>query len=289
MKKLFFITVLLASFISLSSCGSSPEKGGTQERLVSLSPNITELLFALGLGEKVAGVTSYCDYPAQCREKQSVGSIMEPDIETVISLSPDTVFISNTEIHRRIGSRLEGIGAETVIVETKNIDDIYSAIDKISRICGVEQRGSALKAQIRKKLSEIRSLSSGGAAPKVLVVVQREPIMAAGKGTYIDSLLEIAGAENAAEQGGYPKYNAESLVVMNPDIIIESDAKTDGIKKLEKQNYYSRWKTNAAEEGNVYQVNADVVSRLGPRITKAAKLLRSIVKQSEKGKKFAGD
>ncbi|AQQ09395.1 Vitamin B12-binding protein precursor [Sedimentisphaera cyanobacteriorum] len=214
---------------------------------------------------------------------------MEPDIETVISLSPDIVFHSNTEIHRRIGERLRGVGAESLIVETKNIDDIYSAIDRISEAAGVSQRGKQLKAQIRKNLSELRRLSSGANPPKTLVVIQREPIIAAGKGTYIDSLLKIVGAENAAEQTGYPKYNAESLVVMNPDIIIETDVKTQGFKRLKEQNYYSRWKTSAAEAGNIYQMNADVVSRLGPRIVKAAKLLQAAVQQSGEEKKLAGD
>ena len=116
-----------------------------------------------------------------------------------------------------------------------------------------------------------------------MIVIQREPLMVAGKGTYIDSLLSIAGGDNVCKDNGYPQYNAEALVMMNPDIIIETDFCDNFTKNPATVVHYSVWdSTTAVKEENIYSANADLLSRPGPRIVSATNLISQIIEQCRK-------
>lgn len=239
------------------------------KRIVSLSPNITETLFAIDAGDSLVGVTSYCDYPAVAKQIECIGSIMEPDIEKIIALSPELVITTGTGLQKTFESRLASLGIRCESVEVNRLEDVFTSIETLGRLAGKEAEAVALSENVKAALYQ-RPKSEAG---RIMVVIQREPLIVAGAGTFIGSLIATAGGENACAEQGYPVINAESLIVMAPDIIIETEPVSGFEADSAASAYYSPWLGSV----KAYRASRDVLSRPGPRVPQAVNIIESII------------
>ena len=253
---------------------------GNQMRLVSVSPNITEILFALDLEQEIVGVTEYCNYPVAAAKKKSIGTIMEPDLETILNLKPTNIFLTNTAFHVALGKKLLSLGLDTEFFDVDMFEGINSTISQIGEATNRTEQSNRLNSDIAEGLNSIKAIAAGfNKTPTVLVVLQTEPLIVVGKNTYIDELITIAGGTNVVSdlQHTYPMLNAEALITLNPDIIVETQLNVEPARSEKALSGY-RWDIEAVRNKNVFVINADIISRPGPRVVEAGRQMQKIIR-----------
>jgi iron complex transport system substrate-binding protein len=243
-------------------------------RIISLAPNITEILFALGLGEKVVGDTRYCDYPPQAAEKPKVGGMVDPNIEKIQALHPDLI-IAFRGNPLRILTRLKNLHFPVFVLDTgKSLADLFLTIQKIGRITREEKLAEGLLGTLRKKYRDIeQALGAVDAEPKVFLLLHGQGLWTCGQESYLNDLLHQAKGINIA--GRIPRkwlqLNREQLIHENPDVIIIM-AK-DRARFLEAKDRLladSRLqKVRAIEKNEIHFLDEDTASRFGPRLLDA--------------------
>ena len=254
-------TVATISFILLTAAHA--EAPG---RIISLAPSMTEILFAAGLGERVVGVTSYCDHPEEAKAKTKIGGMSNPSLEAVISLKPDMVIMTTNGNSKEFENRLRSLGINTYVFSSRTIDQLPEGIRKMGRALDSEAHFEQLASDIETPLNEYRAARKDKGL-KVVFMLWPEPLMVAGPGTAIHDAIDLLGAENIAEDAKiqYPKYSIEEIVRRSPDIIfvgaasgMDMQEKSKGL--LERISYLP-----AVKNGKVYYVSENLY-RLGPRV-----------------------
>jgi iron complex transport system substrate-binding protein len=236
---------------------------GTPERIISLAPSNTEILFALGLGDKVVGVTMYCDYPPEAQNKEKVGDYYGPDIEKIIALQPDLIFA--TDFHRfELIPALEEQGFAVFAVAPQTLEDVLESIHKIGTITGKEAEALELLDGMTSKIEEIAEQTGElEEKPSVLYMTWHDPMWTIGRNTWIDNLISIAGGANIFSQ--YFESGAmveiEWVIFLNPEIIITSEWSYDWAL-----NASELASTNARQTGRIYTFDDDLAQRPGPRL-----------------------
>ena len=240
----------------------------TARRIISLAPSITETLFALGAGDDVMGVTDFCNYPPAAKEKQRVGGITNPSLETMIDLKPDLIILSMEGNVREDFNKLAGIGVSVFVTNPRTLAGIHKSIHDIGLLTGRVGSALSLIGAMQHDEDSIRLLAKS--TNRVLLIVSLQPLIVVGGKTFLAELLELAGGTNIAGTSPftYPTLSRETVVAANPDVIIVmSDAlnATDGLL-----GSFPEWKTlNAFRSHRVFRVDSDIVSRPGPRATDA--------------------
>jgi len=240
-------------------------------RIVSLAPNITEILFAIGLGDEIVGVTLDSDYPSDAAEKPKVGTFWQPDIEAVVAAKPDLVITLGFEQQKNLAERLRRIGYNGLTVNIEKVGDLFAAIEKIGAETNRQRQANELTGRIRAKLQRLANLVDTGDNVRVLWVVQREPLRVAGRGTFVNEMIELAGGENAIGPTvhKYPPIGSEQVLASYTGVIIEPTMGGGDIKGQRDRalQYWSKFKYIPAVASNrVYVIDGDKVSRLGPRL-----------------------
>ena len=266
----FILTIISSAILSMPSHLSASE----YRRIVSLAPNITETLYALGLGEEVAGVTRFCTWPPEAAEKPEIGGYFDPNIEAIVSLEPDLVIV--LPAHERLRLFLDELGIEHLTVPNETISEIIGTVRTIGERCGVEERGEQLADSLEAICVSACPAGDDGERPGVLIVVDRQygvvpaEVYAAGKGTWYDELLRAAGGRNVVTTASpaYPLLSPESLVHLKPDVIIEivPGAKERG---LSADAIASDWESfdllEAVGKGRLYILTGRYAAIPGPR------------------------
>lgn len=236
-------------------------------RIVSLAPSNTEILFALGLGDGVIGVTEFCNYPLEAQEKDKIGGFATVNIEKVVALAPDLVLA--TSIHEPIIEDLERLNLTVVVLDPKNVDDILGDIRLIGRITGqvgaAEELATNMEHRINAITDRTRDLPDAQ-NPKVFYIVWNDPLMTAGPGTFTNDLIHLAGGINIAgdAETRFPVYSLEMLIERNPDVIIFSTHAGITAEQLKTDEVLQG--ISAIETGRIFSIDSDIVSRPGPRI-----------------------
>ncbi|HEX4948203.1 MAG TPA: ABC transporter substrate-binding protein, partial [Blastocatellia bacterium] len=166
------------------------------QRIISLAPSITEILFALKLGERVVGVTSYCDFPPEAQAKEKVGDTLKPNLERLIALKPDLVLISTASQLEKITQRLDQFGIPVFVTNPKSVAGVLASIRKIGELTGAEQPAEALTAEMQTRIAAVQRQSANQPAPRVLYILQLSPLITAGKNTFINDLITQAGGHS---------------------------------------------------------------------------------------------
>ncbi|MCU0913638.1 MAG: helical backbone metal receptor [Planctomycetes bacterium] len=280
MGKWCFLATALAAWLAAGYTLLRPraETGNAQTRpvreparLVSMAPNITEVLFALGVGEKLVGVTRDSDYPPAARTKPEVGTFWQPSLEAVIGAKPDLVIAQTFEQHRELARRLQRIGYRCLAVDIETIDGLFEGITILGDATGTPEPARALSADIRLAIVRIQKAIAALPRVRVLWVVQREPLRVAGRDTFINEMIELAGGVNAIGPTLhiYPPVGAEQVIAARPDVIVEP-AMVPGALDEQRRQAFSYWRryTNvpAVTNDRIYVIEGDLVSRLGPRL-----------------------
>jgi iron complex transport system substrate-binding protein len=244
----------------------------TPQKIVSLAPANTEILFALGLADKIAGVTTYCNYPPEATQKPKIGSFSVPNIEEIVAKSPDLVLASNIHVSK-IVPQLEARGLTVLVIDPKTLNEVLDAITLVGKVTGKEKEATTLTSDMQKRVKAVTDktimLSS---LPATGFVVWHEPLMVAGSGTFHDELMRKAGGINIiSAQSGYATVSLETIIGANPAVIIVGIGMGDGgDKPLQFIQTESRLKDIDARKNNrVFAIDQDIVGRTGPRIVDA--------------------
>ena len=240
-------------------------------RIVSLAPNLTEILFAIGLEDEIVGVTLDSDYPPDAAEKPKVGTFWQPNIEAVVAARPNLVITLGFEQQQNLAERLGRIGYNSLTVNIEKVSDLFDAIERIGAATGRQRQANELISHIRTKLQQLATLVGAEDKVRVLWVVQREPLRVAGRDTFVNEMIELAGGENAIGPTvhKYPPIGAEQVLACNADVIIESAMGREDIEgqRTRALQHWSKFKYIPAVASNrVYVIDGDTVSRLGPRL-----------------------
>jgi iron complex transport system substrate-binding protein len=245
-------------------------------RIVSLAPNLTEILFALGLDKEIVGVTVYSNYPPAALEKSKVGTFWQLNVEAVIAARPDLVLTLGFEQQNRLAEQLKRIGYNCLSLNIEKVDELFEAIEKIGAATGRKQQANELTNNIRNNLDNLSTLIGSRKKVRALWVVQREPLRVAGRDTFINELIELAGGENSIGPTihKYPPIGAEQVIACRADVIIEPAMNPNDLPAQQEQanKYWSKFKNIPAVANNrIYVINGDTVSRLGPRLYEGTK------------------
>ena len=270
--------VLLAGLVTGCQPQSYTDDAGRQvdidkapQRIITFGPSIAEILFALGLDDRIVGVSDFCDYPQAAQDKPKVGNSFSPSIEKVVELEPDLVM---TVEHEQFNSELEGLGITYVVLDPEDVRSILDTIRLAGEVTGRAKEGNRLASDMEKVISDVTTRVEGAARPTVFFMVDgTDPNMpwTAGGGSFIDDVITIAGGENIASRvvDDYTQLSIEEIVNADPDFIIiqtmMGGVPTVAVEVLEQHPIWQQ--LSAVKEGNIYLINGDLVSRPGPRIT----------------------
>jgi len=235
------------------------------DRAISLAPSLTEMIFAVGAGDTLVGVTSYCNYPEQAKAIEKVGDTMTPNIERIIALKPQIVFVSTASQLEAFTKTLDDQGIAVFVSDGKSLDDVYRSLNQFGDLFGTRKRAANLVSDLTQRADAVRCSVEGKPTPKVFVQISNDPLFTIGKDSFLTEVLDHAGGSSATKDvpTAYPKLSKETAMAMGPDVIILSDS--DDNKEPNVVFKDSR----AVKNGRVYRVNADILSRPGPRLVDA--------------------
>ena len=247
-------------------------------RIVSLAPNLTEILFALGLGEQIVAVSNDCDYPLKAANKKKIGTFWQPNTETIIACKPELVVTLWFEQQKAVADSLKRLGYRILTLKIEKIDELLTAIQKIGTATDCKANADQLVKNINSQLNELQLKLGSANKVKVLWVVQAEPLRVAGRNTFINELIELAGGENAIGNTlqQYPPIGTEEILTCGAETIIQSAMGTGNMAEQQKaaENFWSRWEHLPAVKNNrIYVVKPDTVTRLGPRLCQGIELI----------------
>ena len=241
------------------------------KRIVSLLPSNTEILFAVGAGEQVVGVTSFCNYPEAATKKEQVGGITVKSLslEKIVALQPDVVLASGSQ--QEIIPALDKAGLTVIALEPATFDDIFANIELVGRVAGHIDQAQSLTSQLRQRVAAVKAKVDALPAdqrPTVFYEVWHDPLMTAGPDTFIGQLITLAGGKNIFDDVAedWPQVSAETIVQRNPAVILGPSNHLDELTTT-KISARPGWSNIAAVKNNrIYILDGDMVSRPGPRI-----------------------
>ena len=260
-------------------CSSVSVFAAPPGRIISLTPSTTELLFALGLEDRIVGVTNACDYPAAARNKPKIGSMVTPSIETIMSMRPDLVVASSDSVSPQLIDRLKGLGIKTYVIPGYRLAEFPRALREFGEAVGRQRQAGRMADKFEHDISAFRYPAPGnGKRRSVLYLIWPDPPMAAGAATPIHEALEVLGLQNAGicSPAYYPVCSLEDIIRRAPDVIIIGSAHAD-IREQSMSLMQHLQMLRAVRNGRVYYVS-DRLYRLGPRFTDGLKELREIMK-----------
>ena len=238
------------------------------QRIVSLAPNITEILFSLGLDKEIVGVSMHCNFPEKAKSKVQVGSYISLDFERIISLKPDLIFATGAGNTREMVERLEKLGVPTYTIFPKNFSDVLKSIGHLGEVVGREKEATGIIQGMKQRSQKVIELTKDLSRPRVFLQIGEAPMITVGKGSFADDLVTLAGGENIAgkEKEMYPRWGMEEILKRSPEVILISSMNPKGDYQRILQGW-SRWKMiPAVQNGRVHLIDSDLIDRPSPRI-----------------------
>jgi iron complex transport system substrate-binding protein len=265
--------------------GDEHQAAGAQ-RIVSLSPNLTEIVFTLGLGDKVVGVSSDSDWPAEAKAKPKMGTFWQPNTEAVIAANPDLVICETFLQQNEAAQVFKRAGINVLSLRVESIDELFAAIRSIGQVAGCFEKAGQLADNLKEQLDQIREESSSQKKVKVLWAIQTEPIRVAGVNTFVNEIIELAGGQNAIAPTGdqYPSISTEEIIGCNAEVIIQSAMGMENMTEQQRaaEKFWGRFQNlPAVKNRRIYVINPDTVLRLGPRIGQGVQTVAQCLRQKE--------
>jgi iron complex transport system substrate-binding protein len=258
------------------------------ERIVSLAPSNTEILFAIGAGDNVVGVTDFCNYPydfaawIDAGNMSSIGNFYGPSVEPIVALNPDLVLATSGSLEA--AENLRELGYNVLVIEPKNISCVLRDILLVGKATNNYDKAVTLEREIKQRIDDVTTKAfEATTTPKVYHEIWNEPLMSSGPGTFIDELITVAGGENIFHEAetGWPTVSSESIIDKNPDIMVFPDmymGRQNFDKTVEAVQSRPGWNTiSAVQNDAIYEINADIISRAGPRLADAIEALAKMI------------
>jgi iron complex transport system substrate-binding protein len=254
------------------------------DRVISLAPSLTEMIFAAGAGDKLVGVTTYCNYPPEAAAIEKIGDTQTPNIERIIALKPQVVFVSTASQLEAFMQTLNEQAIAVYVTNPKSLDEILGNIRQLGEILGTSKQAddaaTALTMRADSVLKKAKYDGDPSAAanrdrPRVFVQISNDPLFTIGTDSFLTKLVEQAGGVSVTKDvpSGYPKLSKETAAALDPDIIFLSDSEDNREPNAAFKN------SKAVRNGHVYRINADIISRPGPRLVDALEEIASKLKE----------
>jgi iron complex transport system substrate-binding protein len=266
-RSLIFIVLVLSCYCFALSAEST----AAPRRIVSLAPSTTEILFALGLGDNIAGVTTFCDYPEEAKKKPKIGGMSNPSLEAILTMKPDLVVMTTDGNPKDIEERLHVLHIRTYVFTARRLFQLPQAIRDMGAVLQVQERAGTLAQEIDSALkkAEAKGKTRGTVGPtkKVLFIVWPEPLIVAGPGTVMDDAIALLGHENIAHgaMASYPKYSLEEVIRIAPDAIFIGKGSGMDMREVSKGMLERMASVPAVKNKAVFYLS-DNLYRLGPRV-----------------------
>lgn len=235
------------------------------ERIITLAPNLTEIVFAIGAGARVVGDTSYCDYPAEAKNVAKVGDTLHPSLERIIALRPQVVLVSTASQLEVFTQQLQSQNIAVFVTDPHDLEGVFKSIEQIGRMLGQEQQAQALVQKLRERTNAAEQAVKREPPVRVFYQVSNEPLYTAGRDAFVTDLMRRAGAVSVTGDvpGAWPKYSNETALAARPDAIIlptggSMGAANAGVAEALRNS-------PAVQAGRVYKINDDHLARPGPR------------------------
>jgi iron complex transport system substrate-binding protein len=240
------------------------------QRIVSLTPANTEIVAALGLIDRLVGVTSFCDYPAEVASIDIIGDFASPNLEAVAAAEPDLV-LATAGVQADVIGQLEDLGAVVVAVDPADLESLFASIEMVGAVTGTAEAADTLVSSIRSELDAI-TVAIGDVAPvSCFLEIAQDPLFTAGPGTLLDDLITAAGGANVVTQDGYVGYSVEQLVTDDPAVYMATLGSMSDPSDLASRPGYGD--IDAVKTGRVFVLEDNLVSRPGPRVVEGVRVI----------------
>lgn len=248
------------------------------QRIVSLVPSVTETIFALGGEARLAGVTDFCDFPWAAKSKPSVGGMIAPSLETIVTLGADVVIGTDAGSREETFAALRRLGVPVYLVHANRLADVFGLVERLGALTGRESAAPALIAWLRGRVEVVTRAVHGRARPRVLYVLWPEPLIVPGRDDLVTELIQLAGGDSitADEPHGYPRLSLEAAVARAPDVIVLARHGT-GSGPIPREKWDRLTSLPAVKAGRVHAVDGNLLHRYGPRIVDGLTALARII------------
>jgi iron complex transport system substrate-binding protein len=262
--------------------GRSITLQGVPQRIVSLAPSNTEILFSLGLEDKIVGVSEYCDYPPAAKEKPNIGGYSTADVEKIVAAEPDVIFAEDMHVSEIVPA-LENLGQTVVVIDPRTLDEVMDSFKLIGDITGTSEKAAEIVDNLQARIKKITDKTSDlttDQRPRVFYVMWHDPLMTVGSDTRINELIKIAGGVNLFEDTqGYPMIDLETLVDRNPQVLIAGTGMGEGADApftfIKTETRLAE--TDARKNGQVFEINTDLTGRPTERMIDALEQLAAMI------------
>jgi iron complex transport system substrate-binding protein len=245
-------------------------------RIVSLAPNLTETVFALGAGDRLVGVTDFCDFPAEAASRTRVGGPMNPSLEQIVALKPDLVLAqANSGNRRETVEALERLGLPVFASNAQTVEQILDSMSNLAGLMGAPASGEKLVADLRTRLVEVKRRLTGRPARRALFVVWHDPLITIGKRTFIADALRWAGAEPAIDlEQDWPRVSLEEVVRVQPEFLVLAGSHSETVQRtVDDLSQRPGWRGLEAVRARRIAIISDAVNRPAPRLVEAIEQL----------------
>jgi len=277
--------ILFCSFIPCQAATFKDDLGRTVKlnktpmRIVSMAPSLTEILYFLGVGDRVVGVTRHSSFPAEAAGKPSVGSYINLNVEKIISLSPDLAIGTADGNKPAVVRLLEQAGIPVYIVNPRNVRDVVRTIEAVGDLCHIRKTASRLSSRLSQSIDDISKRTAMLKRPLVFLQINIKPIMTVNKNTFHHDVIRLAGGENMTEDEPltYPRISMEEIIRRDPDIIIISSMDRGGRFEAARKEWMKWPVIQAVKNGRVHLVESDLLDRPSPRIVKGLEIMAGLI------------
>ena len=296
-----FVILLLAAFVLLPGAaagGGFVDEAGRKvvvpdepRRIVSLAPSITEILFALGLGDRVVGVTEFSTYPPEAAEKPRIGSYIRLNAERILDLRPDLAVGTVDGNKLSLVELLEDAGVAVYAVNPRSVEGMIRTVAGLGAVCGVGAHGKAVAAGLRERLDRVVRQAREGPRPRVFLQINIRPIMSVNRDTLHHDVIRLAGGENitAGHDVPYPRLSLEEVLNKAPDVILISSMERGGAFEEARESWL-QWDTiPAVRSGRVHLIDSDLIDRPSPRVIEGLEAVADLLHPKEGRGTVVGD
>jgi iron complex transport system substrate-binding protein len=247
-------------------------------RVIALAPNLTEILYALGLGDRVVGVTDHCNYPPEASVKPKVGSYIRLNVEKIISLSPDLVIGTMDGNERYVLDLLEQAHIKVYFVNPRDVRQAIETISTLGLVCGLSEKARQISDALTLRVDHVVKVARDRKRPLVFLQINIQPIMSVNRNTVHHDLIRLAGGDNmtADEAVTYPRISLEEVIRRKPEVLLVSSMEREGRFEKARQDWLQWTSLPAVQKGRVHLIDSDLIDRPSPRVVDGLEIMAKL-------------
>jgi iron complex transport system substrate-binding protein len=247
-------------------------------RIVSLVPSVTEILFTIGAQGRLVGVTDFCDFPPEARKKPSVGGMLAPSLEGMVSLKPDLVVATTAGNRHETFDQLARLKIPMYVVNPITVSDVLDLVGRLGRLTDHADAADRVVATLRERIQAVSDRVAGRPRPRVLYVLWPDPLIVPARGALVSELIQLAGGDSVTADGGqgYPRYSMEAALARNPEVIILASHGSER-SPLSRTKWERLSQVPAISAGRLYTADGNLMHRYGPRIVDGLEALARMI------------